>query len=133
MLYLEELTFNLIRNHMKWYSTRLIFQICIDQDLRALQFDESIRLFQAASEDHALDVARKAGMADETSFVNIRGERIFWKFIDVNMVHCIGEIAQGQEVFSDTRIEEKSAPYIRSVRQYAQHIQSNSKRTIKIE
>ncbi|MBL0315099.1 MAG: DUF4288 domain-containing protein [Flavobacteriales bacterium] len=109
---------------MNWYSARLIFQIRIQQDSLAVQFDESVRLFQAEDASMAMMLARDAGIADETSFINVHGDKVLWKFIDVNMIHELGNIQQGIEVFSDTRHEEKPAHFIKSVRAYSNRDQN---------
>ncbi|MBX7052075.1 MAG: DUF4288 domain-containing protein [Flavobacteriales bacterium] len=120
---------------MNWYSARLIFQIRIHQNGNAEQFDESVRLFHAINEEEALIQAREAGMADETSFINVHGERVLWKFIDVNMIHELGAIQPGVEVFSNTRMEDKPNHFISAVRTYTKKRKSGNpfNRTITVE
>ena len=104
---------------MKWYIAKIIFQIRINQGEHHSQFDESVRLIEAASLPDAFNKARDIGRMEETSFLNQDAQDVHWKFIDVYDVHPIGDLRHGSEIYSTTEVHERSHEFVHLVKHKA--------------
>jgi hypothetical protein len=88
---------------MNWYSAKLVFESEIDGNPKSDGlWEESIRILTAADEDEARANAAGIGKGAEHSYLNERGETVYWRFREVLEVQdlCVTELTQGTEVFS---------------------------------
>lgn len=104
---------------MKWYCTKLIFQIQIESEKISHQFDESIRLIAADSIEDASDKSYQLGKNSQTSFVNLQGDQVIWKFVDVASLFEIENFSDGMEIFAMTIEESEPDRYIQSLKIHA--------------
>ncbi len=102
---------------MKWYLSKLVFQIICGDGLHAAQFDEQLRLVFAEDELHAFQKARSMGERECT----IEGiyKQVQWKFIDVSELYPISEMIDGAEIYSKITEEEDAHLYIRNTQKRA--------------
>src|SRR5688572_7277484 len=84
---------------MKWYVTKLVFQIICGTGNHTAQFDEQLCLIEAANEDEALIKATDLGIGKEETFYNHRQELVQWKFINVSELYQL-TLTDGVEVHS---------------------------------
>lgn len=84
---------------MKWYITKLVFQIICGEGDHITQFDEQLRLIQANDEDEAFEKARSLGMSETEAFYNQQAQLVQWKFINVSELSPLSLI-DGAELHS---------------------------------
>jgi hypothetical protein len=108
---------------MNWYLAKLVF--CIEQPgtIRS-QFDEQLRLIQAADEKDAYFRAVSLGLNLQSEFTDIRKDLIYWKFIGTSEIIPLKEIKDGIEIYSNTHETNDKENFINSVRQKGMTIQS---------
>jgi hypothetical protein len=107
---------------MKWYSINLVFNIDINDGEDRTQFDEQLRLIEAASSADAFFKGRMLGKEEEEILVNKKGRTVQWKFIDVSEVKML-EMKSGSMLYSKTYIDDNYTEYINSVSRKSQVLQ----------
>jgi hypothetical protein len=107
---------------MKWYLTKLVFQIICGDGNHTPQFDEQLRVIYAGSSSEAYEKARNLGSQEAESFLNQRQQLVSWKFIGVPEVSVMA-LDDGAEIYSRIREEEDEQGYINFVRQKALALQ----------
>lgn len=105
---------------MQWYLSKIIFEICVGD---RPQFDETLRLIQANSDEEAFWKARKLGASEEETIINVRQQPVKWTFIDVCDVIPVDELKDGVELYSQVHEPEERSSYIHYVRQKAALLQ----------
>jgi hypothetical protein len=111
-------------NHMHWYTAKIVFQIICGEGIHHAQFDEQLRLIQAADGQEALAKARAIGADEQDRFLNQQKEWVQWRFVGVPEITRIGELRDGTELHY--RITEPDSPenYIERVHQQTFSLQS---------
>lgn len=84
---------------MKWYVTKLVFQIICGEGDHPAQFDEQLCLMEASNEEDALSKATELGLAKEETFYNQKEELVQWKFINFTELYPLS-LADGFELCS---------------------------------
>ena len=84
---------------MKWYVTKLVFQIICGTGNHTAQFDEQLCLIEATNDNEALIKATELGLANEETFYNQRQELVQWKFVNVSELNQLN-LSDGVEVHS---------------------------------
>lgn len=110
---------------MEWYVAKIIFQILCGDGNHQVQFDEQLRLLQAAGWPEALGKARAIGEKEQCRFLNQRQRWVEWKFINIAELSCIGHLEDGQEVHYQITEPADANLYIRKVEQQALSLGSN--------
>lgn len=77
---------------MKWYISRIVFQIICGDGNHTAQFDEQLRLIHADSLDAAFDKATALGNSEAETFYNQKDQLVQWKFIDVSDLYLLSLI-----------------------------------------
>ena len=108
---------------MNWYIAKIIFNIQLNNGINHSQFDEQLRLIEAAGPADAFSKARLLGKEEENRFKNENGEDVTWKFIDVADIQQLNELQHGTEVYSFTHEDRESDDYINFIRRKAQILQ----------
>lgn len=90
---------------MNWYLAKIVYRIICGEGDHIAQFDEQLRLINAASKVDAFHKAQLIGKKDEEAFYNLKEELVQWQFINVAELYKVGEMIDGAELYS--RIEEK--------------------------
>lgn len=100
---------------MNWYLTKIIYQIVCGAGQHTAQFDEQLRLIEAATETEALEKAVQIGLAEEETFCNEKAELVQWKFVNVSELYSLTELTDGAEIYSRIAEVEDAAAYISAV------------------
>ncbi len=111
---------------MKTFITKLIFNVQANKDGNDEEFDEQLRMINAASKQDAFYKAKALGRQEEEIFVNHQNQLITWKFIDVAEVIDLAELKDGELLCSQTLKTEDAEGYIQYVRQKSIEIQAKS-------
>jgi len=107
---------------MGWYIAKIVFQINNGQNSKS-QFDEHIRLIEAANFDEAFLKARMLGLQEEASFLNDQDKLVKWEFVNVSEILPVRELCDGQELYSQIHETEDAAPYVNYIHQKAVTLQ----------
>ncbi|MRX45591.1 DUF4288 domain-containing protein [Pedobacter puniceum] len=103
---------------MKWFAVKLIFQIVNDNN-KHFQFDEQLRLVQALSKEHALEMAHQVGLMAQENIISQNGHTLNWKFIAVTESEYVGEIEQGKEIHYHIEEPDNVELYLKRVEEKA--------------
>jgi hypothetical protein len=103
---------------MKWYLVKLVFSIETEHHFaEEAQFDEQLRLINAADGSAAYAKANELGSTLSTTFPNVHGKMVHWQFINTSEVIALNEIYDGMEIYSGTIETNEKQRFITSVRQ----------------
>ena len=107
---------------MKWYISKIVFQIICGDGQHTAQFDEQLRLIEAADAEAAFHKATALGLSEAETFYNQKEQLVQWKFIDVSDLYHLSLIDSGELV---SKIEEvtDAEDYIRLVHSKSEQIQ----------
>ena len=89
---------------MKWYLAKIVFKIISGEGTHMSQFDEQLRLINAANIEQALEKAYATGQSNEDMFLNEKNQLVQWKFLNVPELFEMGQFQDGMEIYS--RIQE---------------------------
>ena len=106
---------------MKWYVTKLVFQIICGAGNHTGQFDEQLCLIEATNEDEALIKAVDLGMGREETFYNQRQELVQWKFVNISELYQLN-LTDGVEVSSKINEVDDDLAYTNLVHAKAEQI-----------
>jgi hypothetical protein len=111
---------------MNWYLAKIVFRIICGQGRHTPQFDEQLRLIEAADEREAFEKANCIGLQEQDEFYNQEQKLVQWKFINIAELYKLSGLMDGAELYS--RIQETDNPdlYIELTNKKAAHIRSNS-------
>jgi Domain of unknown function (DUF4288) len=108
---------------MNWHIVKIIFRISNGHGEHTTQFDEHIRLIEAANFEEAFLKARIIGLQEEASFLNDHHQVVKWEFVNVAEILPLKELKDGQELYSQIHETEEAGPYINYVHQKAAAMQ----------
>ncbi len=111
---------------MEKYLAKLIFNINIDNGNDASQFDEQIRIIASHSLEDAFYKARVIGKKEEETFLDSDNKLVTWQFIDVLEVYPLGEVKDGEQVYSNTHKIKDTGSFIKFIRQKSMEIQAKN-------
>jgi len=111
---------------MNKYIAKIVFQIVSGNGKHTPQFDEQFRLFEAKTENEALEKARAKGKEEETSFLNEKKETVLWKYIGVTDLMEIQDMADGAQIYACTQEADDVNNYIQVVKQKERTIETLS-------
>jgi hypothetical protein len=111
---------------MKTFLAKLVFNVKVDNDANASEFDEQIRIIESRTLDSAFQKARTIGKNEEESFVNKDNKLISWQFIDVAEVYPLEDVKDGDQLYSSTKKITDPTSYIRYIRQKSMEIQAKN-------
>ncbi|MBC7866886.1 MAG: DUF4288 domain-containing protein [Gloeobacteraceae cyanobacterium ES-bin-316] len=104
---------------MKWFLSKLVFQVVCGNGNHTAQFDEQLRLIYAEDELHAFHKARLLGEGDCIKDESKNCLAVQWKFIDVVELHLLQQPTDGAEIFSVMKEEADASVYIRNIQKRA--------------
>jgi hypothetical protein len=111
---------------MNWFLAKIVYRIvCGDGDHTA-QFDEQLRLIEAADEKSAFAKATAIGAQEQEMFMNQQRKLVQWQFVNVCELYKISALIDGAELYSRIHETENAHLYMDLVNKKAAHIQSNS-------
>jgi Domain of unknown function (DUF4288) len=100
---------------MNWYLVKMVFQIICGEGKHTAQFEEQLRLIQAADGSLAVKKATLLGKEEEQSFLNFAQQPVNWKLIAVTDIYPFDAAMDGAEIFSRISEEEQAAAFIHSM------------------
>ncbi len=100
---------------MKWYLSKIVFQIICGNGKHQPQFDEQFRLITGTDAEDACAKARQIGEQEHEVFLNRNNEPMEWKFIGVADIFPLRELRDGIEVISRIHEPEDAEAYIVSL------------------
>jgi len=108
---------------MKWYLSKIVFQIICGKGDHTPQFDEQLRLIAANDEEEAFEKSVKMGEGEEDHFYNQKQQLVHWKFINVSELYRLTELIDGAELYSRINEVDDAGAYINFVNRRSQSIQ----------
>ncbi len=97
---------------MNWYLTKIVFRIICGAGNHTSQFDEQLRIIQAADLEQACQKARELGMKEQDRFFNTQQQLVQWKFIGIPEIYRLNDLIHGAEFYSRIHEEEYPDQYI---------------------
>lgn len=110
------MVFNQNNCTMNWFLAKIIFQVICGNGKHPAQFEEQIRLIQAADKAAAFAKANALAKSEEESFFSLSNKMICWKMVAVTDIFSFDATLDGAELFSGTRVEENADAFIYSAR-----------------
>jgi hypothetical protein len=111
---------------MNWYLAKIVFRIICGQGSHTPQFDEQLRLIEAANEQEAFEKANSIGMREQDEFYNQQQKLVQWKFINIAELYKLSGLLDGAELYSRIQETDNADLYIELTNKKAAHIQLNS-------
>jgi predicted glycosyltransferase len=111
---------------MNRYLAKLMFAVNVENRGDMAEFDEQIRIIEARTLEGAFYKARSIGKAEEETFTDRDNHHVSWKFIDVAEVYALGDMKDGEQVYSNTHRIADSTSYITYIRQKSMEIQAKN-------
>ena len=85
-----------------WFSAR-VKVLCSIEGEGPVDFWRSVFVFKAKDSEAALQRAIELGRAQETSHLNVYGERVDFRLLEVETLDCLGRrLRDGREVYFET-------------------------------
>ncbi len=103
---------------------KIIFRIVCGEGNHTPQFEEQIRLIQAADKSEAFEKARSIGESNEMVFLNHRQQEVQWRFVNVAELAGLSGLSHGAELFSHIHEAEEAEQYIELINDKAETIRS---------
>lgn len=110
---------------MNWYLAKIVFRIVCGDGNHTAQFDEQLRLINAAGKQQAFDKAAELGRSEEDSFYNIHQQPVQWSFVNVSELYRLEELLDGAEIYSKIKEVEDGISYTDLIHRKAKHISSH--------
>lgn len=111
---------------MNWFLAKIVYRIvCGDGDHTA-QFDEQLRLIEAADEKSAFAKATAIGAQEQEMFMNQQKKLVQWQFVNVCELYKMSALIDGAELYSRIHETDNAEQYIELVNKKAAHIQQSS-------
>ena len=87
---------------MDYFSARLLFIILVADGpgRKRNDYDESVIVFRAKDHVHAFKRALQLGRAQETDYLNDKGQKVRWALVEIQNLERIGPDLDGKEVSS---------------------------------
>lgn len=110
---------------MNWYLAKMIFQIICGKGDHTPQFDEQLRLVEAANDEQAWEMATELGKKESVCFPNQQQQMVEWKFINIPELYRISELMHGAELFSRIHETDNAEAYLDLVNNRAQFMRQH--------
>lgn len=111
---------------MKWYLAKIVYRILCGDGAHTAQFDEQLRLINAADEGEAFDKATRIGRSEAETFYNNKLELVQWQFVNVSELYRLQQLIDGTEMYSRITEVDNAEAYIDFVHHKAGAIQQKS-------
>jgi hypothetical protein len=110
---------------MNWFLAKIVYRIVCGEGDHTPQFDEQLRLIQAADENEAFDKATAIGEQEQEMFLNQHQKLVTWQFVNVCELYKISALIDGAELYSRIQETDNADRYIELVHKKAAHIKTN--------
>jgi hypothetical protein len=111
---------------MNWFLAKIVYRIVCGEGDHTAQFDEQLRLIQAADENEAFDKAKSIGEQEQEMFLNQHQKLVTWQFVNVCELYKISALIDGAELYSRIQETDNAGKYIEVVHKKAAHIKTNN-------
>jgi hypothetical protein len=111
---------------MNWFLAKIVYRIVCGEGDHTAQFDEQLRLVQAADENEAFDKAKAIGEQEQEVFLNQQQKLVTWQFVNVCELYKISALIDGAELYSRIQETDNAGAYEDLVHKKADHIKSNN-------
>jgi len=111
---------------MNWFLAKIVYRIVCGEGDHTAQFDEQLRLVQAANENEAFDKAKAIGEQEQEMFLNQQQKLVTWQFVNVCELYKISALIDGAELYSRIQETDNADLYTELVHKKAAHIKSNN-------
>ena len=88
---------------MKWYVSEVIVRCRVGKSCkRKTLYDRQIKVLRASTDEEAYERALELGKAENHSYKNSAGEKVFWEFVGLGNLETLHEkkISDGTEIHS---------------------------------
>ena len=109
---------------MNWFLAKIVYRIVCGEGDHTAQFDEQLRLVQAADENEAFDKAKAIGEQEQEMFLNQQQKLVTWQFVNVCELYKISALIDGAELYSRIQETDNAGSYIELVNKKAAHIKT---------
>ncbi len=107
---------------MKWYLAKIVFRIICGDGEHMAQFDEQLRLIEAADGASAFDKAALMGRRESDNFLNADQKMVQWVFINVAGLYQLGDMTDGAEMYSRIQEYDNADAYVSMVHKRAESV-----------
>jgi len=111
---------------MNWFLAKIVYRIVCGEGDHTAQFDEQLRLIQAADENEAFDKAKAIGEQEQEMFLNQQQKLVTWQFVNVCELYKISALIDGAELYSRIQETDNAELYMELVHKKAAHIKANN-------
>lgn len=111
---------------MKWYVAKIVYRIICGDGNHTPQFDEQLRLIEAADTFQAFQKARLLGHREQDNFMNANDKPVHWKFLDVTELTEMNSLSDGLEIYSQIKEEPEVDMYLGYIKRKANYLQQLS-------
>lgn len=101
---------------MSLYLARLMFAVYINNATKPYEFDEQFRLIESANLKEAITKAIKVGCMQEGVVITANNDEILWQFLDVTEVYELGNVSDGEQLYSLTHKTDDAEAYVRYIK-----------------
>lgn len=98
-----------------FYVVKIVFRVCRKGESLA-EFDEQLRLIEAADEIEAYQKAILFGKTEEGDVESSGGEKVFWKMIDVKEMQALHTLNNGSFLWSSGKTTSSAEEYVTFVK-----------------
>lgn len=109
---------------MNWFLAKIVYRIVCGEGNHTAQFDEQLRLIQAADETEAFEKAKTIGEQEQEMFLNQEQKLVTWQFVNVCELYKISALIDGAELYSRIQETDNADSYMDLVHKKAAHIQA---------
>jgi len=110
---------------MNWFLAKIVYRIVCGDGTHTAQFDEQLRLIEAADETVAFAKAQAIGKQEQEIFLNQRQHLVQWQFVNVSELYKISALIDGAELYSKVQEADNAEMYVEIVHKKAAHIRQN--------
>jgi hypothetical protein len=108
---------------MNWYVVKIVFKIVSVKEVNQTQFDEQLKLIEAANEEEALLKSRVYGLTEEATSLADSSQLCKWEFVNIAELNLVPSFTDGTELYSIVHETNEAQNYINFVHYKAAALQ----------
>jgi hypothetical protein len=98
-----------------FFIAKIVWQIKIENKPLMCEFDEQLRLIKAENHELAFEKAMAIGHNQDETFLNNKGQKVSWNFINVEFIKEIISFEDGLEICTQTINVNDAQAYINEI------------------
>ncbi len=107
---------------LHWFLAKIVFEIKIEEQSSAPQFEEQFRLIKADELDWAIEKATILSKMEACSFLNDRNQKVEWEFVEIVELLPLDGIDDGMQLYTQTEEPENVNSYIEVIKKKAKRL-----------